>query len=85
MHLIQQFVKIHHLTVRDLHLYHITIHLFLQPIYPILDKLNINTSNLNDKLLDVIFLKKLLSEVSCVLTDNNISINLEKKGGHGRR
>ena len=30
----------------------------LQSIYPILDSLNINTSNLNDKFLDVVFLKK---------------------------
>ena len=37
----------------------------LQSIYPILDKLNINTSNLDDKPLDVVFLKNLLSEVSC--------------------
>ena len=26
-----------------------------------------------------------LSEVSCVLTDNNISINLEKRGGCGKK
>ena len=47
----------------------------LQYMYPILDKLN--TSKLDDKHLDVIFKKKLLSEVSYVLIDNNISINLE--------
>ena len=49
----------------------------LQYIYPTLDKLNINTSHLDDKPLGVIFLKSLLSEVSCVLTDNNISMNLD--------
>ena len=57
----------------------------LQSIYPILDKLNINTSNLDDKPLDIIFLKNLLSEISCVLIDNNISMNLEKWGGRGKK
>ena len=38
----------------------------LQSKYPILDKLNINTSNLDDKPLNVAFLKNILSEVSCV-------------------
>ena len=47
-------------------------------MYPILEKLNINSSNLNDKPLDVIFLKNILFEVSCVLPDNNINMNLEK-------
>ena len=56
----------------------------LQSLYPILDELKINTSDLDDKPLDVIYLKNLLSEVSCVLTDNNISMNLEKWGGHGK-
>ena len=55
--------------------------LILQSMYPILDKLNINTSNLDDKPLDLIFLKNLLSEVSCVLIYNNININLEEWGG----
>ena len=57
----------------------------LQSMYPILDKLNINTSKLDDKPLDIIFLKNLLSEVSCVLIDNNININLEKWGGRGKK
>ena len=35
--------------------------------------------------MDVIYLKDLLSEVSCVLTDNNISLNLEKWGGRGNK
>ena len=56
-----------------------------QSLYPILDKLHINTSELDDKHLDVICLKNLLSEVSCVLTDNNISLNLEKWGGRGNK
>ena len=56
----------------------------LQSIYPILDKFNINTSNLDDTHLDVIFLKNLLSEVNYVLIDNNMNINLEKWGGRGR-
>ena len=43
----------------------------LQSMYPILDKLNINTSKLDDKHLDIIFLKNWLSQVSCVLTYNN--------------
>ena len=47
---------------------HNNLHI-LQSIYPILDKLNINTSNLDDKSLNVIFLKNSLSEVSCVLID----------------
>ena len=50
----------------------------LQSLYPILNSLNINTFDLENKQLDVIYLKNLLSEVSCVLTDNNININLEK-------
>ena len=37
--------------------------------------------DLENKNLDVIYFKDLLSEVSCVLTDNNISMNLEKWGG----
>ena len=57
----------------------------LQSIYPILDSLNINTSNLNYKPFDVNFLKNLLSEVTCVLKDNNININLEKWGGRGKK
>ena len=52
-------------------------------MYPILDKLNINTSKLDDNPLVIIFLKNLLSEVSCVLIDNNININLETWGGRG--
>ena len=35
--------------------------------------------------MDVIFLKNLLSEVSCILTYNNINMKLEKWGGRGRR
>ena len=46
----------------------------LQSIYPILDSLNINTSNLNKNPFDVISLNNPLSEISCVLTDNNINI-----------
>ena len=46
----------------------------LQSMYPILDMLNINTSNLDHKPFDLIFLKNLLSEVSCLLIDNNINI-----------
>ena len=57
----------------------------LQSIYPILDSLNTNTSNLNDKHFDVIFLKNCLSEVSCVLIDNNMNMNLEKWGGRGKK
>ena len=37
-------------------------------LYPILDKLNINSSELDDKYLDVTYLKNLLSEVSCITT-----------------
>ena len=54
-------------------------------MYPILDKLNINTSKLDDKPLDIIFFKKILSGVSCVLTDNNINMNLEEWDGHGKK
>ena len=52
----------------------------IQSIYLILDSLNINTSNLNENSFDVIFLKNLLSEISCILTDNNININFRKVG-----
>ena len=34
--------------------------------------------------MDVTYLKILLSEVSCILIDNNISMNLEKWGGRGK-
>ena len=57
----------------------------LQSMYPILDNLKINTSKLDDKPLDIIFLKNLLSEVSCVLINNNINMNLEKWGGRGKK
>ena len=57
----------------------------LQSIYPILDKVNINTSNLDYKPLDVIFLMNSLSEVTCILTYNNFSINLEKWRGRGKK
>ena len=57
----------------------------IQTLYPILDSLNINTSNLKDKSSGVILLKNLLSEVSCVLIDNNINMNLEKWGGRGEK
>ena len=57
----------------------------LPSLYPNLDKLKINTSDLDDNHLDVIYLKNLLSNVSCVLTDNNISLNLEKWGGRGNK
>ena len=53
----------------------------IQSKYPILDSHNINTTNLKDKPLDIIHLKNLLSEVSYILKDNNININLEKSGG----
>ena len=53
----------------------------LPSLYSMLDKLKINTANLDVKHLDVIYLKNLLSEVSCVLIDNNITLNLEKWGG----
>ena len=49
-------------------------------MYHNLDKLNIGTSKFDNKPLHVIFLKNLLSEVSCVLIDNNINMNLEKWG-----
>ena len=55
----------------------------LPTLYPMLDKLQINTSNLDVK--DEIYLKNLLSEVSCVLTDNNITLHLEKWGGRGNK
>ena len=57
----------------------------LPSLYPILDQLNINTSVLDYKYLDVIYLNIFLSEVSCVLIDNNISLNLEKWGGRGNK
>ena len=56
----------------------------LQYMYSILDKLNINTSKLDDKPFDIIRLKNLSSEVSCVLIDNNINMNLEKRGSSGK-
>ena len=47
----------------------------LQSLYPILKSLNIITSDLENKHLDVIYLKNVLPEVNCVLTDNNINMN----------
>ena len=57
----------------------------IQTLYPILDSLDVNTSNLEDKHLDNIFLNNLLSEVRCVLIDNNMNMNLEKWGGRGKK
>ena len=56
-----------------------------QSLYPILKSLNINTSDLENKHLDVIYLKNLTSEVSCVLIDNNIGMSLENFGGRGKK
>ena len=57
----------------------------LQSVYHILDSLNINTGNLKDEPFDVILLKNLLSEVVCVLIDNNINMNLEMCGCRGKK
>ena len=57
----------------------------LKSIYPILDSLNINTSNLKHKQVGVILLNIFLSKVSCDLIDNNINMNLEKWGGRGEK
>ena len=62
-----------------------TIHLFVNLYISHLDSLNINTSYLNDKPFDIIFLKNLLSEVSCVLIDDNINMNLEKWDGREKK
>ena len=56
----------------------------LQSKYPILDSDNISTSTLKDHPLDTKYLNNLLSEVSCVLKDNDIHIYLEKWGGRGK-
>ena len=63
---------------------HDNLHMF-PSLYPILDKLNIDISDLDNKDFDVIYLKNLLSEVCSVLTDNNIDMNLEKWGGRGNK
>ena len=57
----------------------------LQTLYPILESLNIDTSDLENKPMIVINLMNLLSEVCSVLKDNNINMNLEKWGGHGNK
>ena len=57
----------------------------LQSKYPILDSYNINTSTLKDKRLDIMYLKNLLSVVSCVIKDNDINMHLEKCGGRGNK
>ena len=44
-----------------------------------------NTFDLENKQSDVICLKNMLSEVSCVLMDNDISMNLEKWGGREKK
>ena len=56
----------------------------LQPIAHFKSEVSCDV-DLDDKPLDVIYLKNLLSEVSCVLTDNNISMNLEKWVGRGKK
>ena len=61
-----------------------TIHLFFNHYISYLKSLNINISDLENKHLDVIYLKNFLSEVSCVLIENNISMNLEKWDGRGK-
>ena len=48
----------------------------LKSLYSILNSLNVNTSDVENKQIDVIYLENLLSEVCCILTDNNISMNL---------
>ena len=55
----------------------------LQSKYHILDSHNINTSTLKDKYLDIIYLNTLLSEVSCVLKNNDINMHVKKWGGCG--
>ena len=57
----------------------------LQYVYPILDKLNVNTSKLGDKPFDVIFLRMFISKISYVLIVNNINMNLEKWGGRRKK
>ena len=57
----------------------------LQFKHPILDSHNIDISNLKDKPLDILHLKNLLSEVSCVLKYNNINMYLEKLGCCGEK
>ena len=52
---------------------------------PVLQSNNINTSTLKDKRLDIMYLKNLLSEVSCVIKDNDINMHLEKCGGRGNK
>ena len=59
--------------------------LIVPSLYPTLDKLNINTSDLDSNPVDVIYLKNLLSEVCSVLKDNNIDMDLEKWGGRGNK
>ena len=48
----------------------------LKSLYSILNSLNVNTSDVENKQIDVIYLENLLSEVCCILIDNNISMNL---------
>ena len=58
--------------------------LALQSKYHILDSHNINSFTLKEDPLDIVYLKNLLSEVSCVFKDNIINIHLEKWGGRGK-
>ena len=55
----------------------------LQSKFPILDSHNINTSTLKDNPSTVTYLKNLLSEISCILKDNDINMYLEKWGDRG--
>ena len=47
-------------------------------MYPILKSLNINNFKLDNKTLNVVFEKNLLSEVSYVLINNNMNMNVDK-------
>ena len=53
--------------------------------YPLLDSLSIDTSDLETNPLRVIKLKKIMKEVTRVLEDNQISMNIESWGGRGKK
>ena len=57
----------------------------LQSIYPNLDSHNINTCNLKDKPFNNNVLQIFLSEVSCILIDNDINMYFKKWGGREKK
>ena len=53
--------------------------------YPVLDSLSIETSDLESDPLRVIKLSNILKEFTSVLDDNGIELNIDSRGGRGKK